>query len=330
MQSMRIAVLVESIATVILTTSTTTTTTATSTIHDGRVLDWSVTCNSGIRKQPTDAVPQVAPSCCRHCSCCRFSYRLLLALNRDSCTRRSILGNFLISLYTCACCALSSTIYVNFIRSLLRHFFSCMLLKTVTLTQTRVFLNSYTWLARCRNPNAKVGYCVSIYECPSLLEVVQRYNLGIADREFLQKSQCVNGYGRSPYVCCTPDKGYVSSNDDQNPTLITTTTTRRPSTVNPPTPSNGRGNVLPVPPECGPTSLSDKIYNGKDTALDQYPWMVLLEYMQSKCTCIMCVCVRLYSWRGRQLIAFLLLLLLFLVCCRLNCRYWFEFQCLSY
>ncbi|XP_018796326.1 PREDICTED: serine protease easter [Bactrocera latifrons] len=134
--------------------------------------------------------------------------------------------------------------------------------------------------ARCRNPNAKVGYCVSIYECPSLLEVVQRYNLAAVDRDFLQKSQCVNGYGRSPYVCCTPDKGYDSSDDGENPTSTTTTTTRRPSTVNPPTPSNGKGNVLPVPPECGPTSLNDKIYNGKDTALDQYPWMVLLEYIQ--------------------------------------------------
>uniref|UniRef100_W8BLL3 CLIP domain-containing serine protease n=1 Tax=Ceratitis capitata TaxID=7213 RepID=W8BLL3_CERCA len=135
--------------------------------------------------------------------------------------------------------------------------------------------------ARCNNPNAKLGYCVSIYECPSLLEVVQSYNLSPSDREFLQKSQCVNGYGQSPYVCCTPDKGFASNPTPVRTTTTTpTTTTRRPVPFRPPSPGNGNGNVLPVPPECGPTSLNDKIYNGRDTALDQYPWMVLLEYTQ--------------------------------------------------
>ncbi|XP_054725162.1 serine protease 7 [Anastrepha obliqua] len=135
--------------------------------------------------------------------------------------------------------------------------------------------------ARCNNPNRKIGYCVSIYECPSLIEVVRRYDLAPRDREFLQKSQCTNGYGQSPYVCCTPDKGFTSSNDGSNPMPVTsTTTTRRPSIVKPPSPSNGKGNVLPVPPACGPNSLDNKIYNGKDTPLDQYPWMVLLEYTQ--------------------------------------------------
>ncbi|XP_036341608.1 serine protease 7-like [Rhagoletis pomonella] len=135
--------------------------------------------------------------------------------------------------------------------------------------------------ARCRNPNRKMGYCVSIYECPSLIEVVQRFELAPTDREFLQKSQCTNGYGQPPYVCCTPDKGFTASNSGSTTSSTTTTpTTSRPSTVNPPAPSNGRGNVLPVPPACGPNSLDDKIYNGKDTALDQYPWMVLLEYVQ--------------------------------------------------
>ncbi|XP_067638576.1 serine protease 7 [Eurosta solidaginis] len=136
--------------------------------------------------------------------------------------------------------------------------------------------------ARCNNPNRKVGYCVSIYECPSLLEVVQLYDLSASNREFLQKSQCVNGYGQPPYVCCTPDKGFVISTTTARTTTATagTTNTRRPTNVNPPSPSNGKGNVLPVPPACGRNSLDDKIYNGKDTALDQYPWMVLLEYQQ--------------------------------------------------
>lgn len=39
---------------------------------------------------------------------------------------------------------------------------------------------------------------------------------------------------------------------------------------------------MPEPPNCGPDPLDGKIYNGIDTVLDQYPWMVLLEYRSSK------------------------------------------------
>lgn len=239
-------------------------------------------------------MPQLAPSCCY---CRRFSLSFARVIRLHSKVFRlhtEALWEIFSFLFKLAHVA-RSTAYIASISCalFLPALNSFTLLNTVMVTHTYTFLHSYTWIARCRNPNAKVGYCVSIYECPSLLEVVQRYNLAATDRVFLQKSQCVNGYGRSPHVCCTPDKGYVSPNDNQNPTTvdttITTTTTRRPTTVYPPSPSNGGGNVLPVPPECGPTSLDDKIYNGKDTALDQYPWMVLLEYTQSKCTCIICV-----------------------------------------
>lgn len=154
-----------------------------------------------------------------------------------------------------------------------------------TSSQDVTFL---TIAAGCRNPNRRIGQCISIYNCESLLEVVKEVNLNALELQFLQESQCERGYGRPPYVCCTSDKGYTTT-----PTITqrTTTTTSRPLTrvTTPrtwlsasPSPSNGLGNVLPQPPNCGHVTLGDKIYNGNDTGLDQYAWMVLLSYRDSK------------------------------------------------
>ena len=38
---------------------------------------------------------------------------------------------------------------------------------------------------------------------------------------------------------------------------------------------------LPAPGVCG-TSLDDRITNGEETAITEFPWMVLLEYAKRK------------------------------------------------
>ncbi|XP_034663024.1 serine protease 7 [Drosophila subobscura] len=130
----------------------------------------------------------------------------------------------------------------------------------------------------CRNPNQRQGYCLSIYDCPSLLAVVQQSSLSNDDRSFLKNSQCYNGFGRQPHVCCTNDRAFGSED---------TTTQRAVVMSSRPTESSGQqgsgnGNLLPVPPKCGPHSFSDKVYNGNDTALDEFTWMALLEYVDRK------------------------------------------------
>lgn len=60
---------------------------------------------------------------------------------------------------------------------------------------------------------------------------------------------------RFPYVCCPQE---------------TSTSVIRPS--------NGRGNVLPGSGSCGVESFGEKVYGGRSTALDEFPWMALLEY----------------------------------------------------
>lgn len=76
---------------------------------------------------------------------------------------------------------------------------------------------------------------------------------------FLRDSECLSGTGRPPYVCCS----------DTTPNV-------RPVAKN--TRSNGYGKNLPSPPQCGVEPPINKIYNGKESAIDELRWMALLEY----------------------------------------------------
>lgn len=121
----------------------------------------------------------------------------------------------------------------------------------------------------CLNPNGKTGACISVYDCSSVLEVLRSNSVSERQRSFLRESQCTDGAGRRPHVCCTEDTNYI------------TRTTPTPA----PTPSTNSGsgaNLLPREPACGPNSLADKIYNGNDTQIDDFVWMVLLEYRDGK------------------------------------------------
>ncbi|XP_034487203.1 serine protease 7 [Drosophila innubila] len=132
----------------------------------------------------------------------------------------------------------------------------------------------------CRNPNQNTGYCLSIYDCPILIDLLQKSALTSDERNFLRESQCDNGFGRKPFVCCTQDKNYVGLPTATPTATTTTTTTRRPQ----PTPFIGGDDqgesLLPREPACGPSSFLDRIYNGNDTALDDFVWMALLEYRE--------------------------------------------------
>lgn len=88
-----------------------------------------------------------------------------------------------------------------------------------------------------------------------------------AINSFLRASQCSSGTGQFPYVCCNPFDTYKPT---EAPTNEITQT------------SNGVGNKLPDPGECGPVATGNKIYNGNNTDIDEFPWMVLLEYQNKQ------------------------------------------------
>lgn len=52
------------------------------------------------------------------------------------------------------------------------------------------------------------------------------------------------------------------------------------TTVRPPA-NNTNNNLLPLPGQCG-NLLSNRIYGGVKTKIDEFPWMALIEYTKGK------------------------------------------------
>ncbi|XP_043652928.1 serine protease 7 [Drosophila teissieri] len=130
----------------------------------------------------------------------------------------------------------------------------------------------------CINPNQKQGRCMSVYDCQSLLSVLQQTYVSPEERTFLRNSQCLNGVGRQPYVCCTSDRSFGSQETTSGaPPPTSTSSSPRGQEGQP-----SQGSVLPSPPKCGPHSFSNKVYNGNDTAIDEFNWMALLEYVDNR------------------------------------------------
>ncbi|XP_055324477.1 serine protease 7 [Sitodiplosis mosellana] len=126
----------------------------------------------------------------------------------------------------------------------------------------------------CYTPESIAGDCRSIYDCPSVLAQFQG-RLTRRTTNYLRSLQCENGSGQYPHVCCTlfnnfeqPEQPNPSNWQSNRPQSYGSSSGRR----------RGSGQILPGTGTCGLTSLSQRIYGGDDTLLDDYPWMALLEY----------------------------------------------------
>ncbi|CAD6997589.1 unnamed protein product [Ceratitis capitata] len=95
----------------------------------------------------------------------------------------------------------------------------------------------------CETPDGREGKCISIRECGSLLPLIKD-NLSTNEQNFITRSVC----GQNGYRVCCPD----------------------------PAPSN-RGD-LPSPSKCGKIRLTERIFGGTATDIDEFPWTVLLIY----------------------------------------------------
>ncbi|KAJ6640940.1 Serine protease 7 [Pseudolycoriella hygida] len=118
----------------------------------------------------------------------------------------------------------------------------------------------------CSQSCSSSTICMSIYECPPIFDTIkQQQTISPSQAEELRRLACTSGPGRYPYVCC--------------PLANQETVTNAPApNRSRPRPSNGLGNVLPKKGSCGVESFGEKVYGGRSTALDEFPWMALLEY----------------------------------------------------
>lgn len=95
----------------------------------------------------------------------------------------------------------------------------------------------------CKTPDSVNGECIELKKCSPLLKVYQSYaaTRSEKDRQFLQQSQCKT---QQITVCC---------------------------------PIETKSSLLPIAPYCG-ISVSDKIFGGTKTGLNEFPWTALLGY----------------------------------------------------
>nr|XP_036675087.1 serine protease 7 [Drosophila suzukii] len=149
---------------------------------------------------------------------------------------------------------------------------------TCLLPFTILQIQSIQAQGTCRNPNQEQGQCLSIYDCPPLLSLVQQTFVNLQDRTFLRDSVCPNGVGRTPYVCCVNDRRSEPLKSTSAAPQVTPTSSSQQGQQG----QQGEGNLLPSPPKCGPHSFGNKVYNGNDTALDEFSWMALLEYVDRR------------------------------------------------
>jgi len=119
----------------------------------------------------------------------------------------------------------------------------------------------------CYDPDNKIGACIPLFSCPSLVERLRKRPLLQSDREFLARSQC--GWQEpQPKVCCRDGIPQNPPNQPAQPS--------RP-VQQPAQPTSNR--LLPTPGDgvCG-IDTSDRIYGGEATKIDEFPWLALLEY----------------------------------------------------
>lgn len=140
--------------------------------------------------------------------------------------------------------------------------------KTTTVSPNKEDpLNSH-----CRDASFLNGTCVVFKNCKKLFDIYNATEpLSPRNRQFLRNSQC-GYYNKKAYVCCSSEVSQSETLTDDN----STQTSNPANAENFPWLKYLREN-LPQPPHCGRDS-KDYIFGGKVTKLDEFPWMVLLEF----------------------------------------------------
>lgn len=125
----------------------------------------------------------------------------------------------------------------------------------------------------CLTPRSERSVCVSLMECGDLYNILTKVPLNENDKIYLRRSQC--GYAQNSVLVCCPPQSVPRVSTSQP---FTSTNRNPPVDQGPPFTDNRNGVVeLPQPGVCG-TGSTNRIYGGNLTKIDEFPWMVLLEY----------------------------------------------------
>uniref|UniRef100_A0A1B0FFU3 CLIP domain-containing serine protease n=1 Tax=Glossina morsitans morsitans TaxID=37546 RepID=A0A1B0FFU3_GLOMM len=114
-----------------------------------------------------------------------------------------------------------------------------------------------SYVTRCTTPNRERALCINLEDCQYLYNVLITVPLKDSDRLYLSRSQC--GYRNGKVLICCPERHR-----------------QKLPTATPPI-TSPVSNLLPDTSQCG-NVLSNRIYGGNKTDIDEFPWMALIEY----------------------------------------------------
>lgn len=106
----------------------------------------------------------------------------------------------------------------------------------------------------CTTPNGESANCISIYNCSIFMQVFAKGHINTEQKKFLQASQC-GFYKGKPLVCCGSYSNYKKL-------------------------SNFKTELLPDSKICG-YQLTNKIFGGKATSIEEFPWLVMIRQRDS-------------------------------------------------
>ncbi|XP_013168736.1 PREDICTED: venom protease-like [Papilio xuthus] len=164
---------------------------------------------------------------------------------------------------------------------------------------------------QCRMPNGNTGECMIMKKCKPLYELNRKRTKTNDELLYLRQSLCTVTSGFKQVICCPPESQWSDFDGIIKPVLYEEfkiddiVTKEKPVTINdngieldtrgtkddrdPPNNTN-QDNISKVPIEddtdCGKdTSNANRIIGGGPAAIDQYPWLVLLEYARGVTLC---------------------------------------------
>lgn len=144
-----------------------------------------------------------------------------------------------------------------------------------------VAVSQFQGQSDCPSLYGKPGQCIGIRQCPELLNLLQMRPLKPETVDLLRQMQC--GFDDiNPRVCCPIQRTSIRDDESSGNTFDPNPNSERPnnSIVN----TNDQNiqydfsNNPLLPTDCG-KDLSQRIYGGEITGLDEFPWMALLEYV---------------------------------------------------
>lgn len=122
----------------------------------------------------------------------------------------------------------------------------------------------------CRTPDRGVGDCIVAKFCKPLVDFLMQVPKPVSEEVRLELNKYMCGYDSGIKVCCPSGPIVIK-------TMANVETVDLENPPPPPDVSNHRNFKL-LPEECGLLPIPDKIRDGKNANLHEFPWMALISY----------------------------------------------------